>query len=251
MKTARQGIDTLIYLKHTLGLVPSLADQLLQLRALTKDQTCGHAVLIDTLIENTSVTCFAELKGLIEGAITDSTCFTKSSHEMRYQECFALRPGIDGLLDIARKSFLQCVEDVHSQAENYSKNFNMSVKVSFSSSRGYYLTIPSDVDPLPALFTQAVLNKKTISCSTTEITSLADRASDAIKQALTLTHELIQSLMEKVRCQIDVLFSLTDSIALIDMLVSLLTNMLSFGELLCFLLYSIPTNNLRNFFVFV
>lgn len=86
------------------------------------------------------------------------------------------------------------------------------MKVSHSTSRGFYLSVPAALDPLPAGFTQAVLNKRTISCSTEELNSLSDRANEAITQALTLTHELIQSLLAEVRESIDALFTLTDSV---------------------------------------
>ena len=81
-----------------------------------------------------------------------------------------------------------------------------------SSSRGYFLSVPASLDPLPAVFTQAVLNRRTISCSTEDFTSLSDRANEAITQALTLTHELIQALLAEIRDSIDFLFSLTDSV---------------------------------------
>ena len=32
---------------------------------------------------------------------------------MRHQECFAVKAGKHGLLDVSRKTFLQSVEDIH------------------------------------------------------------------------------------------------------------------------------------------
>ena len=97
-------------------------------------------------------------------------------------------------------------------AEAYSLEHAVPIKVSHSSSRGYFLSVPASLDPLPACFTQAVLNRRTISCSTEEFNSLADRANEAITQALTLTHELIQALLSDIRESIDFLFALTDSV---------------------------------------
>lgn len=97
-------------------------------------------------------------------------------------------------------------------AAAYSQQYGVPIKVSHSTSRGYFLSVPSALDPLPAGFTQAVLNKRTISCSTEELTSLSDRANEAITQALTLTFELIQNLLAEVRESIDALFILTDTV---------------------------------------
>jgi hypothetical protein len=38
-----------------------------------------------------------------------------------------------------------------------------------SATRGYFLSVPATLDPLPAGFTQAVLHARTISCSTEEV----------------------------------------------------------------------------------
>jgi DNA mismatch repair ATPase MutS len=84
--------------------------------------------------------------------------------------------------------------------------------VSYSTSRGYFLAVPATLDPLPPGFTQAVLNRRTISCTTEEFASLSDRAAEAITQALTLTHELIQNLLEEIRGSVEALFTLTDSV---------------------------------------
>ena len=97
-------------------------------------------------------------------------------------------------------------------AEKYSLEHGVAIKVSHSTSRGYFLSVPAALDPLPPGFTQAVLNKRSISCSTEEFASLSDRADEAITQALTLTHELIQTLLEEIRQSKDALFTLTDSV---------------------------------------
>ena len=108
-------------------------------------------------------------------------------------------------------------------AESYAAELDAPVKVSYSSSRGYFLTIPAsacDADQLPAAFTRAVLHAKTVSCTTEVVSALSDRAAEAIGNALTLTHELIQEIMGSMRQQIDGLFALTDCLALLDMLAS-------------------------------
>lgn len=84
--------------------------------------------------------------------------------------------------------------------------------MSHSSSRGYFLSVPSALDPLPALFTQAVLQRKGVCCSSEEFNCLADRADEAIGQSLVLTNTLIQQLLLDIRQHLDSLFALTDSI---------------------------------------
>lgn len=39
--------------------------------------------------------------------LTESTTYSKNLKTRRLQECFAINPGISGLLDVARKTFIQ------------------------------------------------------------------------------------------------------------------------------------------------
>eukprot|EP01038_Epipyxis_sp_PR26KG_P013442 gene13442-18022_t len=217
-KTARNGIDTLIFLKQALQTAPKLAESLFSI-----DKTCldiSKQVLIDTIIGNLANSSLNKILDDIKNVITDSTVYSKSSHEMRQQECFALKNGISGLLDVSRKTFLSTVEDIYSLADKYSFDYGVQFKVQFTMLRGYYLSVPSTLTPLPDEFKQAVLNKKSISCTTEEFNSLAARASEAITNALAITNELIQTLLSDIRESIESLFSLTDSVAMIDMLTS-------------------------------
>lgn len=203
--------------------IPPVAQAELSTSALLVNP-CAVAPVANALLEVATDTlsdpCLQELQALIDRTITESTVFSKSSHEMKYQECFAVRPEISGMLDVARKAFLQSVEEIHALAEEYARELQVPVKVTYTVSRGYFLVIPADTDPLPGVFTQAVLNKKSILCSTVDVASLSSRATESMNQALVITNECIQSLMGQVRVHMEALFSLTDCVALIDMLTS-------------------------------
>lgn len=45
------------------------------------------------------------------------------------QECFAVRPDVDGMLDVARKTFLQSMEDIYQTADAMSEENGYQVKV--------------------------------------------------------------------------------------------------------------------------
>jgi len=89
---------------------------------------------------------------------------------------------------------------------------DVQVKVIFTGSRGYHLNVPSSLTPLPLGFTQAVLNKRSISCTTEEVASLSGRAADAIANALSITQELLKITLENIRDKIEALFTLVDSV---------------------------------------
>lgn len=45
------------------------------------------------------------------------------------QECFAVRPDVDGMLDVARKTFLQSMEDIYQTADSMTEENGYLVKV--------------------------------------------------------------------------------------------------------------------------
>ncbi len=180
---------------------------------LPADAAAGESnALLEALLANLREPQLGALLESILGVITESTEYSRSPHEMRHQECFALKSGVHGLLDVARKTFLQTVEDVYTLGEQYSVQLGVTVRVVFNAARGYYLMVPASVSPLPPQFVQTVVNKRTVSCSTEEVNSLSDRATEAITQALALTHELTQELLTTVRNNISCLFSVTDCV---------------------------------------
>jgi DNA mismatch repair protein MSH4 len=69
-------------------------------------------------------------------------------------------------------------------------------------------------------FFQAVQTKRSIACSTAELMSLSDRAQEAIETALSLTVNILQTLLDQVRTLCEDIFVFVDCIALLDMLSS-------------------------------
>ena len=116
---------------------------------------------------------FAEITSLIQEFVCESTIHEKSTKTRRLQECFAIQPGVCGLLDVARKAFLQSVEDIYELGANYAKTYGFEeLKVAYNARRGYFLTFPSTTTALPPIFIQASVMKKSLQCSTEEVKSL-------------------------------------------------------------------------------
>jgi len=69
--------------------------------------------LFKEIMKNFTDPALSHLEEAIAELFSESTTFSKSSYEMRYQECFAVKSGINGLLDIARQTYLSTAEDIH------------------------------------------------------------------------------------------------------------------------------------------
>eukprot|EP00904_Undaria_pinnatifida_P001084 jgi/Undpi1/10977/HiC_scaffold_30.g13278.m1 len=248
--TAGRSIATLICLRHTLRLMEPLADTLEEGMRDSEHQgdggpgTGGHArpgpgrdsagggeaetggggegggsPLLKAILQNFRDPCLDKMLERLDSVLTESTSYSRNSAMMRHQECFAVRPDVDGMLDVARKTFLQSMEDIYQTADSMTEENGYHVKVACSASRGYHLTIPAGVDHLPDGLMQAVQNVKTIACTTEEVASLSDRASEAVRTALLITHDVVQNLAQEIRTEgLDALFAVTESVALLDMI---------------------------------
>ena len=87
-KTAKFLIDTAIMLKHTIQVTHQLHSQLSCIQA------NSNSTLWNAVINNLSFTDMDIMLTHINEFICDTTTYTKSSLEMKHQECFAVKPGI-------------------------------------------------------------------------------------------------------------------------------------------------------------
>ena len=154
----------------------------------------------------------------VTNIFTESTVYSKNRHAMRHQECFALKPNTDGMMDVLRKAFLANVDDIYRLADEYSESYDINVQVKETSSRGYYLAVSADLVPnLPQIFIQPVKSGRFIHCTTEEVYSLNSRAQENVQDLLLMTHSRIQEVLQVARDNYDCLASLSDAIALLDM----------------------------------
>jgi DNA mismatch repair ATPase MutS len=180
----------------------------------------ARSLLLRAILHNMRQPALTEILDCIEEIFTESTTYSRNAHAMRHQECFALKPNTDGMMDILRKAFLANIDDIFRLADEYSQQYDgMTVAVRETSTRGYYLSIPeSYISELPPIFIQPVKNGRFIQCTTEEVHSLNARAQENVQDLLLITHGKIQEVMDEARARFDSLASLCDAIALLDMI---------------------------------
>ena len=67
--------------------------------------------------------------GAVADVFTENNTCRQNSHARRHQECFALKPSMDGMIDVLHKAFLSNVGDIYRLADEYSETHNMTVAV--------------------------------------------------------------------------------------------------------------------------
>ena len=132
-------------------------------------QTTRHQLLRAILIAMRQPALTRVLNAVTD-IFTESTTYSKNSHAMRHQECFALKPNTDGMMDVLRKAFLANVDDIYRLADEYAQTYDINVQVKETASRGYYLSVSAELGlDLPEIFIQPVKNGRFIHCTTEEV----------------------------------------------------------------------------------
>lgn len=102
----------------------------------------------------------------------------------------------------------------------------LQLKLNYSQRRGYHFTLPA-ADRHLAVEHKFIhiqqMSKKTVGCSTEKLSQINSRCRDVIQKILACTTKLIGELVEDLQKKLHVLFQLSESVALLDMLASFAT----------------------------
>jgi DNA mismatch repair protein MSH4 len=244
-RLASKGIAALVCIKSTLGALPALVgvlqDHLIDIEADGRDDGAtaftGRSSLLVALgggppstappqqnyllravMQALSQPQLEEIRNHVSEVFTESTKFSRNANAMRHQECFALKSKDNGMMEILRKAFLANVDDIYKKADEYAEIHGMHVSVRYTSTRGYYLSVPADMAAgLPNIFIQPIKSGNHIYCTTEEVHSLNIRAQDNVQDLLLMTYERIQEVLADARSKYDALAALSDAIALLDL----------------------------------
>lgn len=222
------NIKTIISVKHTIAVMRDIVCTLQmhdtgERDMSNDDDTVDPNVpeLISVIIANLLPDCTNDILDKITSVLTESTMLSKGTQSMQHEEIFAVAVGMDGMLDVARKTYLQTVEEIYAEAEKLSREYDCSIKVHNTQARGYHLKLPGSLTSLPGdCFIQCVKSAKFIACTTREICSLSDRAHESLQEGLTITDKITLDLLMWIQTYLTDLFAIAESTSMLDMLCS-------------------------------
>lgn len=141
-------ISSIILLKTALDALPLLSKVLKD----AKSSLLGN--IYQSVCENEK---YAFIRNRIREVIDEDVLHARVPFVARTQQCFAVKAGVDGLLDIARRSFCDTSEAIHNLANKYREDFKLpNLKLPFNNRQGFYFSIPrKDIKgKLPSNFIQ-------------------------------------------------------------------------------------------------
>lgn len=221
IKSAESLISNIIYLKHTLELVEPLHNALepatnqLMLAYRSKLQDPQFAALLDK----------------VNSVIHEDTRYQKGAFNMRTQKCFAVRPNINGLLDVSRKVYSELIDNVSEMQQQLSEELQLPIKSAYNSTRGFHMQIccgaketQISVDQLPKSFIKVSRSKNCISFTTMEMVNINERIKLSLNDIYLMTSIVVKDLLKDVRGFLGCLYQLTDCVAMLDMVVAFAHN---------------------------
>ncbi|KAL4602426.1 hypothetical protein ACB092_10G052700 [Castanea dentata] len=207
-------ISSIILLKTALDALPLLSKALKDAKSFLLEN------VYQSICENEK---YASIRKRIGEVIDEDVLHARVPFVARTQQCFAVKAGIDGLLDIARRSFCDTSEAIHNLATKYREDFKLpNLKLPFNSRQGFYFSIPQkDIQgKLPSKFIQVLKHGNNIHCSTLELASLNVRNKSAAAECYIRTEVCLEALLDAIREDVSVLTLLAEVLCLLDMIVN-------------------------------
>ncbi|KAK9102938.1 hypothetical protein Sjap_020192 [Stephania japonica] len=213
-KKSQLLISSVILLKTALEALPLLSKVL-------KDAKSFLLVnIFKSICENGK---YDSIRKRIGEVIDEDVLHARVPFVARTQQCFAVKAGIDGLLDVARRSFCDTSEAIHNLAKKYREDFQLpNLKIPFNSRQGFYFSIPfKDVKgKLPGKFIQVLKRGNNMHCSSLELASLNVRNNSAAAECFLRTELCLEALVDTIREDVAVLTLLAEALCLLDMIVN-------------------------------
>ncbi|KAK3005427.1 hypothetical protein RJ639_017105 [Escallonia herrerae] len=223
-------ISSIILLKTALDALPLLSKVLKD----AKSFLLGN--VYKSICENEK---YASMRKRIGEVIDEDVLHARVPFVARTQQCFAVKAGIDGLLDIARRSFCDTSEAIHNLANKYREDFKLpNLKIPFNNRQGFYFSIPhKDIQgKLPSKFIQVVKHGNNVHCSSLELSSVSiANLIDSFKSCLFNSTGIVEllrfgngirvsmsdeALMDAIREDVSALTLLAEVLCLLDMIVN-------------------------------
>ncbi|XP_068635149.1 DNA mismatch repair protein MSH4 [Aristolochia californica] len=213
-KKSQVLIASIILLKTVLEALPLLLKVLKNARSLL---LCN---IYQSICENEKYTI---IRKRLEEVVEDDVLHARVPFVARTQQCFAIKAGVDGMLDVARRTFCDTSEAIYNLASKYREEFKLqNLKMPFNSRQGFCFSIPEkDVKgKLPDKFIQVVKQGKNIRCSTLELASLNVRNKSAAAECYVRTELCLEGLIDAIREDVSSLTLLAEVLCLLDMIVN-------------------------------
>ncbi|XP_050558048.1 mutS protein homolog 4-like isoform X4 [Spodoptera frugiperda] len=226
MESANQNMDKVgeaqlnqtLLLKVTMDLVPKLVEAL-------NGAASGRLRKIKMDFENPH---YNEIAERIKRIIQDDAHLEKGAMGS-LQRCFAVKPDINGLLDVARRTYSELIEDIQKIVEQLSETYDLTLRLNQNMMKGFHIVLPLapksrrcfNIEDLPPIFIQVHHSGASVTMTTEELVVLNQQAKESLNEIQKMSNIVISSLLKELRPFMPSLYTLCENVAELDVLLAL------------------------------
>ncbi|KAI4699610.1 hypothetical protein J4E81_004637 [Alternaria sp. BMP 2799] len=196
LQTTEQSINHVIMLKQFVNSVSPVFEAL----------TGTASVMLNNIREICAPENVAPVQELIDRVINEDTTYARQPLELRNQRTYAVKSGVNGLLDVARTTYKEATEDAYQHSTELSQECDIRLDLKYDTARQFYIKIATtelEGKALPPIFTNIIRRKNNIECQTLELMK---------------RDEAVEALIDEVRSHMSILFKICEAVAMLDMI---------------------------------
>ena len=159
----------------------------------------------------------------IDYTINEDTMYQTKPLDLRNQRTYAVKAGVDGMLDVARQTYKEANNDVNKIVVDLGTTHDLALDLRYEAARGYFLRIATsqlDDRDLPAEFINAFRKQKMVECQTLDIVKYNLKIKDSHYEVMSMSDRAIRTLIDQIREDMSPLFIISNAIANLDMIAS-------------------------------
>ncbi|KAF2237697.1 DNA mismatch repair protein-like protein MutS [Viridothelium virens] len=213
-----QSINNVIMLKHFLNMVNPIFNAV----------SGARSELLHEIRDLCRPENLEAVEALIYGALNEDTAYAKQPLELRNQRTYAMKSGVNGLLDVARQTYKEAVQDADEHVQQLGETHRLPLEMKFDNMRGFYIRVPvSELEDraLPATFTNVFRKKNKVECQTLDLMKMNQKVclfppqiTDSHAEVVMLCDRTVQDLVVELRSHLSILFKISEAISMLDMM---------------------------------
>ncbi|CAN9365156.1 unnamed protein product [Alternaria alternata] len=210
LQTTEQSINHIIMLKQFINSVRPVFEAL----------TGTKSVMLNNIREICAPENVAPVQELIDHVINEDTTYARQPLELRNQRTYAVKSGVNGLLDVARTTYKEATEDAYQHSNELSQEHDIRLDLKYDTARQFYMKIATselEGKVLPPVFTNVIRRKKSIECQTLELMKRNQKIAVSHQEVILMSDEAVEALIDKVRSHMSIMFKICEAVAMLDM----------------------------------
>ena len=160
------------------------------------------------------------LKALLDSTLNEDLTGAGKNRITHTQRAFAIKA--TGLLEVARKTLEEGIDDVNEYAEALAAHLDLPLEVRFKAPRGFHLTLTQKQlggRPLPEAFCN-ITGTTRLFFTTLDLLKLNERINESLNEIYLLSDQVALDAVRRVRALLGSLYKASEALAMLDMLCS-------------------------------